>query len=270
MTILVREIPPAERRVRWSTLVWFRWPMGLLGVFLVVYGGLVALMLMFASGGKPRDDRRLDASDVLRSMALVTDVKPSEAWLDDLPADRITYTFESQGGHAETGRTFGHQDSFVEGREYPVEYLPGETEKNRLVGTRIGLLEDMVSPVLGAVVLPGVLVLLLWLQSLWSLRMTLAHGDVAVARLTRIERVRGVVPVTVRAYYRFRDHHARWCEGAHWVRARSLLGEQMAQPQREVAVVHDRARPERSRLVTASDFAGSRPRQREGEAAQRV
>ena len=45
MTREVQFIPPARRHVRWTLALSSRWPLGLTGLLMTVYGGLIALML---------------------------------------------------------------------------------------------------------------------------------------------------------------------------------------------------------------------------------
>ena len=97
--------------------------------------------------------------------------------------------------------------------------------------------------------LVGVLLVLLWLQGAHDLRRMMATGDVAAAEPLQVERVAWVIPVMLRARYRFRDRHAQWCEGRHWVPARSALGIRLTSDPSQLAVVHDRSHPAHSRLA---------------------
>ena len=144
-------------------------------------------------------------------------------------------------------------------RSYDVQYCVLDPKINRLAGIRISQFGDLVTPLLGFVVFPGLLLLLLWLQSIVDLKLTLARGDAGVAEITGAEPVAAVVPSMLRVRYRFRDYHARWCGGVHWVRARSPLGERLRAGEVQVVVIHDRRRPERSRLVVALDFVPGAP-----------
>ncbi len=273
MTLEVREIPPAPRVVHWTAAMRHRWPLGCLGLLLAVYGGLGALLLFHASGGKRRDDLLLDRGPVGRATARIDRVDAPEVTIRGQPVERFFYTFATGPGQPELGGSaFGRAGMYAMGGEGIVEYLPDRPEKNRLQGTRIFPRGDLISPapLLALVVLPGLTLLALWGAGVLRQRRMLARGDVAVAVITSALRLRWVIPTTVRVEYRFRDHRARWCAGSHWVRARSWLGHRLA-TSGELALVHERAHPEHSRLVTARDFAAGPPRrQRESETAQPV
>jgi len=265
MTRELQNIPPAHRRVRWAFVVWWRWPMGLLGASLVIYGGLFALMLMSWAGGKPHDDALLDRAETLTAMAEITAVETSAATIHKTAAERVTYYFLTGDGTTVRGSSFGRAGEFAVHGRVPVRYLASAPETNRLQNTRISLLGDMVTPVTTTVVLPGAVLLLCWLLGVWRFRRLLAHGDAAVAELTRVEPVRWVVPVMLRVHYRFRDHHACWCEGHHWVRARSVLGERLTTRPGQLVAIHDRRHPASNRLVTADGFRNTPVPRFEGE-----
>ncbi len=269
MTREVHEIPPARRSVRWGSLAAVRWPLGLAGGVLAVAGGLVAWMLLL-SRGVLADEADLDRGAV-RGHATVTGVQATDARIDGVPAERVTYSFETDDGIAIADQLcWARRDQFAAGSVQPVEYLATRPEVNRLIGARLCLLTDRAGAVFRWVCAPGLLLLLLWAAGVWRQQRMLAAGDVTVALPTRIERVAGIVPVTLRVHYRFRDHNARWCEGWHWVRARSELGGRLTAMRRELVLVHDRRRPELNRLVIASDFHAHRRQRAEGEPAQRV
>lgn len=252
MTREVHDVPPAPRHVRWAPVVWCRWPVGLIGLGLAIYGGLVALL--FHHVGAANHDTRIEQGPREQAVATVTAVK-------DLPGgtmSRYSYRFDMPLG-VETGDSLGPRGGFAVGDTAPVEFVQGSPEISRLVGTRKELLGDLSTPILGLVVLPGLLLLLVWLQGVMDLRIMLAHGDVTVAELTQVERVPYVVPLMLRVHYRFRDHRARWCEGGHWVRARSALGQRLAASPGCALSIHDRLRPQRNRLITAVDFESGSP-----------
>lgn len=265
----IQAIPPAQRLVRWTAIVTYRWPLGLSGAFLAVYGGLVALMLFHVQSGKLHDDARLDAAAITTD-AHIVEVRPVDTSLvEGHAAVRLTYEFHTDGKRHE-GHSFGANRDYVEGQVGQVELLADSPEINRFAGTRICLLGDMVSPVLTFAVLPGLILLGLWALGAVALRRMLSTGDVAAAEPIRVERVPVVVPTMLRAHYRFRDHHARWRVGRHWVRARSELGLRLSEVPSRFAVVHDRAHPERSRLVLAQDFAQFPRKANEPQAARRA
>jgi len=271
MTREVQFIPPARRPVRWTLALSSRWPVGLTGLVMTLYGGLIALMLFYARGGKPEDDRALDEGPVLTAEARVTKVWLHRgSWLSGEPLDRISYDFQTANGEPQKGSSFAPARRYSVDDPMDVHYLEARPEINRAVGSRLCLLPDLVSPVMGFVVLPGLLLVLLWLQGAHDLRRMLATGDVAAAESVKVERVPWVIPVMLRARYRFRDRHAQWCEGRHWVPARSALGVRLTSDPTLPAVVHDRSHPEHSRLVVAPDFAPAANTRTEPQAARRA
>lgn len=319
----VHDIPPSPRHVRWSAVLWRRWPLALAGFVMAIFGGLVTLMLTYhRAGSAAADDGRLDEHGV-ETTARVTAITPSPAHLGDEPAVKVEYTFLAPAsGTAGTAMTTGSTSTtrptsaanppnaagtvetangqapadarppaetaprvhsmrgdgrpadpiagsvlaldgqFEVGRAYPVLYLSDEPHLNRLVGTRLSRLVDLVNPFLGGIVLPGVLLLLLWLQSVLDLKHLMAAGDVTVGEIVSLTQVPIVNPTMLRVHYRFRGRHAEPEEGWHWVRARSLLGQRLREgPRPRVVVVHDRRRPHKSRIVLPEDFCRRTPDQ---------
>ena len=239
-----------------------RWPLGLLGLSMTVYGGLVALMLFYAASGKQQDDALIDigAPDlggVATAEAVVTDAEETGAKIHGAPAERLSYTFRTERGVDFAGRSFGVAGAFRVGRFAKVDYLIDHPHINRLQQTRLCLIGDLVSPVLGLVVLPGLLLLLLWLQGALDLKRMMENGDAAVAHVDEVEHVGYVVPVMLRVRYRFRDTRAAWRQGVHWVRARSPLGVRLEGGSDRPVVLHDRVHPQHSRLVTSADFVAA-------------
>ncbi|MEM7202614.1 MAG: hypothetical protein AAF628_20265 [Planctomycetota bacterium] len=272
----VREIPPATRRVRWIPAMGHRWPLGAFGIALAVYGGLLALMLHQVAGGKASDDRLLGTELTEHAEATILEVKPIGQTLNGATYDQVSYQFAA-GSTQRYGKCYAPAGRYVaargEGSDYAsdgiAEFLPDRPEINRLLGGQINVLPTLTAPVLGLIVLPGILFALLWAHGVLDLRRMMSRGDVAVADLTRIEQMRWLVPLTLRIDYRFRDHRAQWRVGRHWVRKRSELGESLLASDRAV-LVHDRTRPQFSRLVAPSDFEETRPRKPEGETARAV
>ena len=257
MTQEVQHIPPSRRHVRWVVALSARWPIGLIGLVMTIYGALIALMLFHADHGTAGDDDLLDRGPTARADGRVTEVVPYQgSWLSSQPSERVSYSFVAPGGQ-HTGFSFVPMDRFRVDDPISVVYLPGQMETNRADGGRLCLLGDYISPVIGFVVLPGLLLVLLWIQGAHTLRCTLAEGDVAAAQISSVERVAWVIPVMLRARYRFRDRSARWRDGHHWVLARSPIGVRLAAGDDEMSVIHDRDRPEFSRLVVPGDFVTS-------------
>ena len=92
----------------------------------------------------------------------------------------------------------------------------------------------------------------------------------SAAEPLQVERVAWVIPVMLRARYRFRDRHAQWCEGRHWVPARSALGIRLTSDPSQLAVVHDRSHPAHGRLVVPPDFVPMAGAPTEPQAARRA
>ena len=261
----VKAIPPAPRRVGWGQVLWSRWPIALLGFLLAVYGGAFTLMLFFAVGGKARDDSLLDEGAVALATGTVTAVRADSGTIDGGPAELYEYVFRFDSRDAE-GKSLGAAGLYRVGDRVEVEHSPDRDHPNRIRGTRLNLLPAWIHPGLwlGLLVFPGILALMLWVQGVCDLRRMLSHGDVGVAEVLEIRRVRVVVPGMLSVTFRFRDHRARQRIGRHWVRTRSPLGSrllaQMASGRHErMPVLHHRRWPQFSRLCVPDDFvqAGS-------------
>ena len=253
MTREVREIPPVPRPVRWSAVLWFRWPLALCAFLLGVYGGLWTLMLYFASSGKPLDDVKLDRGSTVTvgSVTAVVSV-PETIYLP--PAEHAVYTFVDADGHARDGKCFVLPDAVDVGASVDIEYVGVSPEINRIRGGRIGRLPDYVTPAFRLTVIPGLAFLAMWLYSVLRMRRVLIFGDAAVAELTEIRRLPVINPGTLAVSFRFRDRRARITDGRHWVRERSALGQRVLEATTDMVVVHDRRRPRWHRLVVAEYF----------------
>jgi hypothetical protein len=256
MTCEVQDIPPVDRPVRWGVALSRRWPLGALGLVMVVYGGLFALMLFYVYSSKGQYDELLDRGPTRLAQAEGLRVLHGAGTLPQSgDADLVTYRFTTEKGIKSSGEVSAVAGEFQDAASAVVQYLEGRPKVNRLEGTRCGTRPDLYTPVLGLVVFPGFALVLIWLLGALQLRQMLGRGDVAAAEPIRVERVRWVVPMMLRADYRFRDHHARWCEGHHWVRAHSPLGMRLSEMPARLAVVHDRVHPGFNRLVLPEDFA---------------
>jgi hypothetical protein len=262
----VRGIPPAPRRVRWRRVLGYRWPLAALAFALAVWGGVLTWMLFLAQGGKASDDRRLDAARQLdrldRARGTVDAVTADSGFIDAAtPAELVTYQFE-QSGLQMKGHSFAPQGRFAVGAEVEVEMLRGEPSVNRIVGLTTHLIPGVFDPMswLVAVVVPGLLLGLLYFAGVFHLRHILAHGDVSVAQVLSVQRVRFCLPETWSVRFSFRDHHAHERTSRHWVRAHSNLGNRLRTMARHgtferLPVLHDRRFPQHCRLVLPDDFA---------------
>jgi hypothetical protein len=261
MTREVHEIPPAPRLVRWRAVLWRRWPLLLLGTMFGVYGGLLAIMLGYAStGGLSSSDTLLDelGDNVPTARATVTQVEPADALVFGQPAEYVHFEFPAGSPSAVKGICRAPRQMFAVQDVAVVEYYPARERDgiSRLKGTRVATVP--VAGALGlwlrAVVLPGLVALVLWWLGVLQMRRMLQNGIVAVAEVRALRKVRLVAPEMLRVEFQFRDHHARVRTGHHWVRAHSALGQRLARNPARLTVVHDRARPRRCRLVLPEDF----------------
>jgi len=275
----VHGIPPAPRRVRWRAVLWYRWPLALAAFVLAIYGGAFTWMLFLAHGAKPSDNERLDRAQELGQLqhaeGEVTSLlgfgaefprRPAE--LHGQPSEHWSYHFTvpTVGGNLSL---FGHcfapaVDHLRVSQTVTVEYLAEEPQLSRIVGTRLDLLPWWVRPGLWlrVLVVPGGLCLLLWFTSALLLRHMMALGDVGVARVTAVRRLRFVVPGMLVVHFSFRDHHADERHGRHWVRVRSPLGGRLRLPDQvgeRLPVLHGRRWPQFSRLALPADFLSERP-----------
>jgi hypothetical protein len=255
MTREVHEIPPAPRTARWRVVLWFRWPFALVGFLLGVYGGLWTLMLFFHASGKPRDDAILDRAPA-RTTGIVSAIDPAPARDGIAPVDHVSYEFVDAKGVRRDGRCFVAHDRFLVGQSAEIEFANDQPHINRIQGGRLGLLSDYLTPVFRFVFLPGIAAALLWICGVLRIRRVLVYGDIAVAEILEVRRLRMVTPGMISARFRFRDHRARLRDGWHWVHERSALGRRLLERPTHLAVVHSRRQPAWHRLVVPEYFAG--------------
>jgi len=258
----VQDIPPAPRTARWPAVLWYRWPIALIGFVMAIYGGAWTLMLFFAAGGK------LDGEDTVRVRGVVCAATPIDRVVNGERMVHYAYTFGGEvAGQPEPGegKSFARAGLYAVGDPVPVEYVSGQPSVSRIVGARMDLISEWLRPAtwLGLLVFPGFLALMLWLQGAFDLRRMLAQGDVAVAEILEVKRVLWVVPGMLSVCYRYRDHRASQRLGRQWVRIRSPLGHRLAPDvSREtiggaerLPVLHHRRWPQFSRLALPGDFA---------------
>ena len=98
MTVDLRDIPPAPRAVRWSTVIWQRWVLLLGGGLLAGFGGLVALLLWVADHGShvATAENDLDHGGA-RAAGRVVAVEHAQAW-DGTERDVVGYEFTTPDG----------------------------------------------------------------------------------------------------------------------------------------------------------------------------
>lgn len=288
MTLEVRDIPPAPRRVRWSAVVWHRFGLLLGGVLLTVYGGVLTLLLWIGDSSSYHQDaeHRLDA-EAQQTVGKVLSVEPGENW-QGRPKDLVRFEFTTPDGRKETGVSFCTPESAAVGAEATVEFVREHPHISRLLGGHVVFGARLYEPAFWLTIAPGLVLLWLWIAGVLGLRRTLRDGDAAIAEPLEVRRLGLMLPTMLEVRFRFRDHHAQIREGRHWVRARSTLGQRLLtagdrpKPARarvlwrpgqplatseptdwqtlrsggmpRLVVVHDRTFPHRNRLVAAADF----------------
>ncbi len=260
----VRSIPPAPRRVRVRALLAHRWPLLAVGTSLLATGSLLAWLMFLQAGGKASEQLRLDRGPTANARGTVDAV--------DEPFQRggrwwqqVHFTFASAEGEL-PGHSYAAPAQFAAGDPIDVEYLPGEDHVNRVVGTARHISVAWCEPErwIGTLAVPGMLVLLGWLASVFQLRQVVVHGDVSVGQIVALEPVPFVLPQMWRVTYEFRDHRATPRRGRHWVRRHGELGQRLerlhASGRREaLPVLHDRRLPQWNRLLLPSDFFATPP-----------
>ena len=255
----VRSIPPAPRRVRLRPLLAHRWPLLALGLPMVVMGSLIAWAMFLQSGGKFSLGPQLDAGPTLLANGEVTQVLDSVEF-DGKPWNDVRYEFDYQGSRL-YGGSFVEAGRYAVGDQVQVQVFERDPNVNRALGGTLHIDRRWLYAQFWIVVLvtPGALILLGWLAGMAQLRQVLAHGDVSVGKVLRVEPVRYLVPETLRVSYEFRDHRARLRKNRHWVRARGALGTRLrswtadAQPE-SLPVLHDRRMPHWNRVLLPEDF----------------
>jgi hypothetical protein len=259
----VQNIPPAPRRVRWSTVLAFRWPLALLaGLLAFCPGGVLTWMLFLARD--ENDDYLLDRGPTERVDAKVLEVLPEGA-NDGPKCERATYEFvfrrpRSSDPFRFEGASFVATGAVHAGESVKVDVLTTDPSASRLVGGRANLQLVGFHPEVWfyGMVLPGAAMGLFYLFGALRLRRILVHGDVGVATGLAVARVRRIVPEMWSVRFRFRDRNAVERAGRHWVRAHSALGQRLHRiadgSGENLPVLHDRRRPRRCRLVLPDAF----------------
>lgn len=247
----------------WRKVLGYRWPLAAATFVLVVYGGVMNWMLFLANSARTEDAARLERGPRVALTAVVTAAEPAAT--ADAPArQRVDYTF-SADGQQWTGRGVAPRASYADHHPIRVEYLAGEPRLNRIVDAPVDTRAPWFDPgdAFALLLVPGLLLGLGYLAGVFHLRRVLAHGDVGIAAVASVRRVRWCLPDTLAVRFQFRDHRAQERTGRHWVRAHSALGERLTVMQHtgafdRVPVLHDRRFPQHCRLVLPEDFAPDR------------
>lgn len=256
----IRGIPPAPRRVLWRSVLGHRWPVGLAAFVLAIYGGVWTWMLFLGQSGLARDGRRLDHEASIRLPARIVRVDPDIGRLPDgSAAERCVYEFEHRGQRLQ-GQSYAAAGRHQPDTQVEIELLPHEPVISRIRGEAVHLLPAWVEPghYLATVLVPGLLLGLAYLASVFHLRHVLVHGDAGVARVLSVRPVRGLLPEMLSVRFEFRDHRADLRRSRHWVRAHSALGTRLRAVRGDaplmVPVLHDRRFPQHCRLVWPDGF----------------
>jgi hypothetical protein len=258
----VRSIPPAPRRARLQPLLAHRWPLLACGGSMVVLGTLIAWAMFLQSSGYFSWGKRLDAGPTDTVLGSVQEIK-SATWFDGKGWEDVHY-LAPWNDTTLYGCSFVDVGAYAVGDQVPIEILVGSPNIHRISG---GVLRAdrrwlYAQFWIGVMVVPGALILLTWLTSMFQLRQVLLHGDVSVGRVLRVRPIRYVLPEMLMVTYEFRDHRAQMRKNRHWVRARGTLGSRLANwrasdRSEALPVLHDRRFPQWNRLLLPQDFLKS-------------
>lgn len=264
----VRSIPPAPRRARLQPMLAHRWPMLVIGGLLVLFGSLIAWAMFLQSSGSFSWGQRIDNGPTEVVEGVVQKMLPAIQF-DDQDWEDVHYLapWFPPGSSSDRQNIDLYGCSFVPAGRYKVgdvvaiEVLTDSPNINRVRG---GVLRAdrrwlYAQFWIAAMVIPGALILLTWLTSMFQLRQVLVHGDVSVGRVVEVRTVKYVLPEMLSITYEFRDHRARMRKNRHWVRARGALGSRLKNwtiKSRDEAlpVLHDRRFSHWNRLLLPKDF----------------
>ncbi len=256
----VQLIPPAPRRVRWRKVLGYRWPLAAATFALSVYGGVITWLFFLANSFLFVEADRLENSTRVPVDAVVRAVTDGDR--GDAKVQRIDYEFYSEG-HVFTGSCRVVDGAFREGMSVPIEYAAGNPNLSRVRDARIEVRARRFDPSnsFALLVVPGLLLGIAWLAGVMRLRSVLMHGDVGVATIVDVRRVRFCLPESLSVKFCFKDRRAVERTSRHWVRLHSPLGERLLAMQAEarvdkLPVLHDRRVPQHCRLVLPADFGG--------------
>lgn len=260
----VRSIPPAPRRARRSAFFAYRWPVLAVGAAVTIIGSLLAWLMFLQAGGKPSDERRLDAGPVNLHWGRV-DALDQPFWRNEAQWQTVHYQIAHPTGEA-AGNCIAPAQQFAVDDRVQIEVLPDDDHINRIVGTHRHIVVPWCQPErwLFSLVVPGLLLLTGWSASAFRLYHVVVHGDVSVGRVLAIRPVPHVLPQMLLVHYSFRDHRATLRNGSHWVRRRGELGQRLAKAMaggtdEPLPVLHDRRMPQWNRLLLPHDFLITSP-----------
>lgn len=239
-----------------------------IGGLLVVFGSLIAWAMFLQSSGTFSWGQQIDNGPTEVIEGVVQKILPAIQF-DDQDWEDVHYlapwlppgsSSEHQGINL-YGYSFVSAGSYRPGDVVAIEVLTESPNINRVQG---GVLRAdrrwlYAQFWIVAMVIPGALILLTWLTSMFQLRQVLVHGDVSVGRVIDVRPVKYVLPVMLTVTYEFRDHRARMRKNRHWVRARGTLGCRLQNwtvksRYEALPVLHDRRFPHWNRLLLPQDF----------------
>ena len=245
-----------------------RWPLLISGASMVIVGSLIAWAMFLQSSGTFSWGQRLNNGPTVVVEGVVQKLRSSIRF-DNQNWDDVHYiaSWQPEGsseplqGNDLYGYSFVPAGNYKLGDTVPVEVLTTSPNINRVQG---GVLRAdrrwlYAQFWIVAMVVPGALVLLTWLTSMFQLRQVLIHGDVSVGRVIEVRPVKHVLPEMLTVTYEFRDHRAQKRKNRHWVRARGALGNRLQNwtinsPSEALPVLHDRRFPHWNRLLLPQDF----------------
>jgi hypothetical protein len=231
-------------------VLWHWWPVAFLGFVFGIYGGLITLMTALAAGGKQSDDLLIDA-EARTVEGRVEKIDQDGTGIEPM---RLSYTFTLPNGQERFGRSFLRRPGTAEGDRITIEYAASKPYVSRAKGGRLNLAPRLDHLFFWVLLLPGLLLISTWAIAVLRLHHLMCAGDVGIAELRAVETLPFIVPSMIRVTYSYRDHRARQRIAAHWVRARSALGQRLVAQPTHLPVVLNRSGRGVSRLVMADDF----------------
>ena len=222
---------------------------GALGLALIISGAGVIVLLRLAGVGVPFEDRALDQRAAM-ARGTVTAVERHPRRTEVL----VSFRFKAPvtlGRDTIESASFTTDEPPSVGSEQPIEFLPDDPRVARIAGMRRTLRAFWMRVATGAVVLPGVLMVLFWLRLMVRDKLLLSVGNAAPIA---IERIDGTANLHV--HYGFDTEDGRRLTGNERVPAPSLLGQQVRDGS-TIWVLYDASRPNACMLVQPEWFASN-------------
>ncbi|HEB53279.1 MAG TPA: hypothetical protein ENI87_08505 [bacterium] len=239
-----------------------RWPLLFVGGAMVVLGNLIAWAMFLQSGAVLDQGPRLRRGPTGSATGEITELLPARHF-DGADWCWTHYRFPwRKDGQTMTlhGMCFVPAGTHALGDGVTVDVLLADDNVHCIRGGKLRQERRWLYARfwLGAMAVPGALILLVWAAGLFQLRRVLVHGDVSVGTVLTVTPVPWILPEMLSVRYEFRDHHARLRKNRHWVRARGALGRRLLQhgrrPDEALPVLHDRRVPNWNRMLLPEDF----------------